>query len=304
MDHFLSLKYFSLAKIRSLLNLTQKIKKKPSAYRRALKDKYVGLIFEKPSLRTKTAFCIGAAQLGATAVYYSPVEIKLDEREKICDVSRTLSRFLDGVVLRTFLHRKISEFIRFSSIPVINGLSDLVHPSQAVADVFTISQCKGKIENLKVAYIGDGNNVCHSLMYALSILGGNLFIAAPKNYFPHSEILEEANSLARISKARITLTESAAEAAKNADVLYTDVWASMGKEKEVALRKEQFKDFQVNDELLSLAKKDCIVMHCLPAHRGEEITDSVIDGKNSVVFLQAENRLHTAKALLFSLLRR
>jgi ornithine carbamoyltransferase len=300
---FISLKYLSKKEILKLIALTYSIKKTPSRYRNTLKNKSIALLFEKPSLRTKTAFYLGALQVGAEPIYYAPQEVMLGKREKICDVSRTLSKFIDAVVLRTFSHSQILEFTKFSSVPVINGLSDLLHPSQVLADIFTIYELKKDLKKIKVAFIGDGNNVCHSLIYAFSILGGNLHIATPKEYFPSEEILKEAKIFSSKSKANIVVSESVKEIVKNADVLYTDVWTSMGKEKESKTRRKVFKNFQINDKILKLAKKDCIVMHCLPAHRGEEITDSVIDGRNSVVFLQAENRLHSAKAILVYLLR-
>jgi ornithine carbamoyltransferase len=303
LKNFISLKDFSKEEIIKLVSLIGRLKESPSKYRNVLKNKSIALLFEKPSLRTKTAFYLGALQLGAQPIYYSPQEVMLGKREKVSDVARTLSRFLDAVVLRTFSHNTILEFAKYSIIPIINGLSDLLHPSQVLADLFTIWELKKDLKKIKVVFIGDGNNVCHSLIYAFSILGGNLYIATPKKYSPSSEVLKEAKVFSSKSKAKIIISNSVKEVAKDADVLYTDVWTSMGKEKEKNIRKKIFKNFQINDKILKLAKKDCIVMHCLPAHRGEEITDSVIDGKNSVVFLQAENRLHSAKAVLVYLLK-
>ena len=296
--HFISLKYFSKEQILKLIELSFDIKKNPQKYREALKDKTIGLIFEKPSLRTKTAFYVGALELGADTIYYGPEEIQLGKREKISDVARTLSKFLNAVVIRTFAHSNLLEFVQYSSIPVINGLDDFLHPSQALADVMTILELKGRIDNLKISYIGDGDNVCHSLIYAFSILGASFYVACPKKYMPSKEVLEEADKICKISLGKIVITDSVIDVALGADVLYTDVWVSMGKEKEKNKRKKIFRNFQINDKLLRAANKDCIVMHCLPAHRGEEITDSVIDGKASVVFTQAQNRLYTAKAIL------
>jgi ornithine carbamoyltransferase len=298
MSHFISLKYLSSKKILELVELAEQIKKNPFEFDQALKGKYVGLLFEKPSLRTKTAFYIGALQLGGQAIYYTPQEVDLGKREQVCDASRTISSYLDIVVLRTFSHDTILEFAKFSAIPVINGLSDLLHPSQILADILTIRELKGDIKSHKVAYIGDGNNVCSSLIYCFSILGGNLSLAIPKEYFPPADILEEIKSYSNISGAKINITSSAEEASSGADVLYTDVWTSMGSESDRDKRKKAFKNFQINDTILGLANKGAIVMHCLPAHRGEEITDSVIEGESSVVFLQAGNRLHAAKAIL------
>lgn len=298
MKHFISLKNFSQKELKSLLDLSAKIKANPANFKNILKDKCIGLLFEKPSLRTKTVFYIGALELGADTIYYTPAEVDLGEREKVSDVAKTLSLYLDAVVLRTFSHHDILEFAEFSSIPVINGLSDFSHPSQVLADILTIEELKGRIGKIKVAYIGDGNNVCNSLLYAFSILGGNLTIASPEVYLPPEDVLELAKSYSEQSGAKITLTNSPKEAAKSADVLYTDSWISMGKEKEAKIRKKVFKSFQINDKILQQADKNCIVMHCLPAHRGQEITDSVMDGKNSAIFLQAANRYHAAKAIL------
>jgi len=298
LKHFLSLRDFSKEEINKLIDLALDIKANPSKYSQVLAGKCVGLFFEKPSLRTKAAFYIGALQLGGQAIYYSPDEVQLGLREKIADVARTASRFMDAAVLRTFSHEKVLEFAQFSTTPVINALSDLLHPSQTLGDLITMKELKGGIENLKVAYIGDANNVCNSLMDAFSILGGILYIAAPKGYQPEKKMLDKTKSYCAKSGAQIIIASSVNEAAKMSDVLYTDVWVSMGQEKEKAKKKKVFKNFQINDKLLKLAKKDCLVMHCLPAHRGEEITDSVMESKNSVVFLQAENRLHAAKAIL------
>jgi len=304
MSHLISLKYFSAKEVGEIVDLAGKIKNSPAQYQDSLKGKNIGLLFEKPSLRTKAAFCVGALQLGAGAVYFSPEEVKLGRREKICDAARTISEFFDLVVLRTFSHETVLEFAKFSSVPIVNGLSDLFHPSQVLADILTIYESKGKLDKLKVAYIGDSNNVCNSLINAFSILGGKLHIASPKGYSPAKKILKEAQAFASKSSAKINLAASVEQAAKDADVLYTDVWASMGMEKEKDKRKKVFKNYQINDKILKLAKKDCIVMHCLPAYRGQEITDSVIDGKNSVVFTQAQNRLHTAKAILNYILKK
>jgi len=298
LKHFLSLRSFSREQINELVDLGLDIKANPAKYSQVLSGKCVGLFFEKPSLRTKAAFYIGALQLGGQAIYYSPDEVQLGLREKISDVARTASQFMDAAVLRTFSHEKLVEFAQFSTIPVINALSDLLHPSQILGDLITMKELRGGIEDLKVTYIGDANNVCNSLMDAFCILGGILHIAAPKGYQPEKKMLERMKSHCAKSGAKIIIGTSVEEAAKMSDVLYTDVWVSMGQEKEKAKRKKTFKKFQINDKLLKLAKKDCLVMHCLPAHRGEEITDSVMESKNSVVFLQAENRLYAAKAIL------
>lgn len=296
--HFLTLRDFSKEEINELVDLALDIKVNPAKYNQVLSGKCVGLFFEKPSLRTKAAFYIGALQLGGQAIYYSPDEVQLGLREKIADVARTASQFMDVAVLRTFSHEKVIEFAQFSAMPVINALSDLLHPSQILGDLVTMKELRGGIGDLKVTYVGDANNVCNSLMDAFCILGGVLYIASPKGYQPDKKMLDKTKSYCEKSGAKIIITTSVEEAAEMSDVLYTDVWVSMGQEKERAKRKKIFKNFQINDKLLKLAKKDCLVMHCLPAHRGEEITDSVMESKNSVVFLQAENRLYAAKAIL------
>lgn len=300
MKHFLSLekKYFSAEQARRLLSVSLEIKENPDLYRSALKNKYVGLIFEKPSLRTKSSFYVGTLQLGADPVYYAPGEIQLGSREKAGDVAQALSRFVNAVVMRTFSHDSMVEFANAASLPVINGLSDLLHPSQVLGDLVTITQAKGDIRKVKLAYIGDGNNVCNSLLLVFGLLGGSISVASPANYGPAEDILREAKKAARDSGAQIQVTTSALKAVADADVLYTDVWTSMGQEDEREKRKKIFKNYQINSHLLKAAKPDAIVMHCLPAHRGEEITDEVMDSSQSVVFTQAEDRLHSAKAIL------
>jgi len=304
MKHFLSLQELNKPQIIRLINLALSIKAKPALYQSLLKGKYVGLLFQKPSLRTKTSFYLGALKLGAGAIYYSPQEISMGTREKIADAARTTSKYLDCVVLRTYKHADVVEFARVSEIPVVNGLSDLLHPSQVLGDLVTINELRGRdLRNTKVSFIGDGNNVCHSLMYAFSLLGGNLSIASPKGYEPKEKIVKAVKAIARKQEARINVSYDPARVAKGADIIYTDVWTSMGKEKEAAKRKKAFKKFQINDKILGLAKDGCSVMHCLPAHRGEEITDSVMDGTHSVVFEQARNRLYSAQAILVYVLK-
>tara|TARA_B100000315_G_C14593773_1_gene597483 strand:- start:3781 stop:4698 length:918 start_codon:yes stop_codon:yes gene_type:complete len=302
MNNFISLQFFSSQQLQDILSLAKAIKAEPLKYSQSLEGKYIGLLFEKPSLRTKTAFYIGALGLGAQAIYYTSQEIKLGQREKVSDAARTLASYLDAVVLRTFSHDVLLEFTQFSSIPVVNALSNLLHPSQALADILTISELKPDIKKLKIVYLGDGNNVCHSLIYCLSILGCHLTISTPDDFKPSAEVLERAGGFNRVSGGSISVCPDPVLAAKDADVLYTDVWTSMGDEDKREERKKAFKNFQINDKIVSQAKEDSIVMHCLPAHRAEEITDSVIDGKHSVVFHQAENRLHSAKAILYHLL--
>lgn len=296
--NFISLKNFNKRQLLDLVNLAQEIKGHPQDFKNTFVGKSVGLLFQKPSLRTKTAFYIGAQELGANSIYYDPQEVQLGQREETRDVARTLSQYLEMVVLRTFSHQDVLEFAKFSTIPTINGLTDLYHPSQVIADLLTIIELKKTLENVKVAYIGDTNNVCNSLINAFSILGGNLHLATPGHSYLKQETIERLKADFVKNGGSFAITDSPQEAATKADVLYTDVWFSMGKEKEAKQREKIFKNFQINDKILQKAKADSIVMHCLPAHRGQEISNSVFEGDNSVVFLQAANRLHAAKAIL------
>ncbi|MBN2120422.1 MAG: ornithine carbamoyltransferase [Candidatus Omnitrophica bacterium] len=298
MKHFISLKEFKDKDIYAIFNLTQKIKNNPSKFSKVLSGKHIGLLFEKPSLRTKVSFQVGINQLGGMALYLSGREVQLGERETVADIARTLSGYLDGMILRTFSHNTLLEFAKNSQIPVVNGLTDLLHPAQALSDLYTIYERKKNLKKLKVAFIGDGNNVCNSIMIGACILGMNLVVATPPGYEPNKNITKEVLGLAEKTKAVICFTNNPRQAAEDSDVLYTDVWVSMGKEKEQDARKKAFRRFQINSQILKLADKGCLVLHCLPAHRGEEITDEVIDGKNSIVFKQAENRLYVQKAIL------
>ncbi len=259
------------------------------------KGQTLALLFEKASLRTRVTFEAGMTQLGGSAIN---IEGPLGIRESIADVARNLDRWLDGIMARVFAHDTLITLANNAAIPVINGLSDIEHPCQALADFQTLLEQKGKLEGLKLAYIGDGNNVAHSLMLTAAKMGVHFTIGCPEKYAPNSSIWQEALSCAKITGAKITMTESCMDAAVDADAIYTDVWTSMGQENEIKERAHAFADFQVNAQLLSVAKPDALIMHCLPAHRGEEITSEVLDGPQSVVFEQAENRLHAQKALL------
>ncbi len=289
-----------VSEVEKILSYAKKLKKKP--LQSILKGKSLALIFEKPSTRTRVSFEVGMYELGGKTVHLSPRAVQLGVRESISDVARTLSCYVDGVMLRTFAHKNLLEFAHYSEVPVINGLSDLLHPCQALGDIFTIIEKKKNLKGLKFAYIGDGNNVCHSLMFAAAKLGINMTVATPVAYAPKPEIVKLALKDAKKTGSKIEIINDPMGAARNADVIYTDVWASMGQEKEAQTRKKDFVGFQVNSKLMALAKKDVVVMHCLPAHRGEEITNEVLDGKHSVVFDQAENRLHVQKAILALLL--
>jgi len=288
--------------IEDIFALTEKLKKDKAKFSRALAGKTLALVFQKPSNRTRVSFEVGMYQLGGYSIYLGSEEINLGVRESIKDVAKTLSRYVDGIVLRTFEHKNILELAKFATVPVINGLSDLSHPCQALADVYTVREKLKNIKGITFAYVGDGNNVCNSLLYACASVGMNMNVATPKGYEPDNKVLKEAKVIAKKNKVSINLFVQPQEAAKGAGVIYTDVWASMGQEKEAALRKKIFKAFQINSKLVKLAKKGVLVMHCLPAHRGDEITDEVIDSSNSVVFDQAENRMHVQKAILIKLL--
>lgn len=292
--------------ILNILNLAGelKAKQKSGQPQKILAGKTLAMIFEKPSTRTLVSFQVGMWQLGGHALNLSPDYIQAKVRESIADVARTLSRYVDGIMIRTFSHDNVLEFAKYATVPVINGLSDHSHPCQALSDVFTIIEKKGKenLKKLKLAYVGDGNNVCHSLMAVASKMGLNLVVASPEGYEPNEEVTKKSFEEARSSGAQIEIMNDPVSAASGADVIYTDVWASMGQEGEKEKRKAAFKGFQVNSKLVKLAKPDVIVMHCLPAHRGEEITEEVIEGPSSVVFDQAENRLHVQKAILAMLI--
>ena len=262
-------------------------------------DKSIGLIFDKASTRTRVSFEVAMHQLGGHAIFISHRDSQIGRGESIKDSARVLSRYVDGIVIRTFSHKIVEEFAKYSTVPIINGLTDLHHPCQVLTDVFTVIEKKGSYKGLKIAWIGDGNNMANSWIEAAARLGLDLVLACPEGYWPDKNILDRARKEA---KSKIEIVKEPKEAAKGADVLNTDVWASMGQEEEEEKRKKAFKGYQINSEVLKLAKKDAIVMHCLPAHREEEITDDVIEGPNSIVFDQAENRLHVQKVILEKLL--
>ena len=263
-----------------------------------LKGKTLAMIFEKPSTRTRVSFEAGMWQLGGYALYLSAVDLQLGRGETIADTARTLSRYVNGIMARVFTHETILDLVKYATVPVINGLSDFAHPCQALADLFTIYEKKGNLFGLKLAYIGDGNNVAHSLIYGCSKLGIDIALACPKGYEPDPKVVSEGREEASKKGKVVTVTNDPGEAVHGVDVIYTDVWASMGKENERSERIKRFKPYQVNAELVKEAKQNYLFMHCLPAHRGEEVTDEVADSQNSVIFDQAENRLHTQKALM------
>ena len=284
---------------RLALDLKQKTKK--GRKHPLLKGQTLAMVFQKPSARTRVSFEVGMFQLGGHALYLTPADIGLGKRESVADVARVLSRYNDGIMARVFGHDIIEELARFASVPVINGLSDLVHPCQIMGDMLTILEHRGNFNELKISYIGDGNNVANSWINMASRIPMQLDLAVPKGYDPDQSILAKARETG-ISEIRILRDPK--EAVKDADVIYTDVWASMGQEKEAAKRKKVFKSYQVNEALVANAKPNVKVMHCLPAHRGDEITDGVMDGPHSIVFDEAENRLHIQKAILVRLMGR
>ncbi len=285
-----------------IFDLASRIKRRPAEYSSVLHGKTLAMIFEKPSLRTRVSFEAGMTQLGGHAISLGPSDISMGVRESVADVARTLSGMVDGIMARTFSHQAIIDLGRHATVPVINGLSDHLHPCQALADFLTIREVLGRVEGIRLAYVGDGNNVAHSLMYAGARLGAHVRIAAPAGYDPDPEVVRLATEDARGSGATIETGRDIHEAVRGAHVVYTDTWASMGQESEHEARVRVFRSYQVSAGLMAEADPDAIFMHCLPAHRGEEVTDEVIDSRASVVFRQAANRLHVQKAILVRLL--
>jgi ornithine carbamoyltransferase len=297
---FLSISDLSTDDIHSLIS--DAIDMKDKGWSSLLERKTLALLFEKPSLRHRVSFEVAMRQLGGEVIYLSPAEVGLGQRESAPDVARVISRYVDCIAARTFSHLTLIALASYSGVPVINGLSDLEHPCQALADLLTIYEKKGELEGLTIAFIGDGNNVAHSLLLASSLTGINFRIASPASYTVHEKILKQAQEYATDSGAKILLTEEPQEAVSSADIVYTDVWTSMGQEAEVKERYRAFRNYRVDNKLLSLAKEDAIFMHDLPAHRGEEVTDEVMDGPKSVVFDQSENKMYLLKALLVHML--
>ncbi len=299
---FLSVRDLSVYEFGKMLDLADEVKKRPDKYRKALKNRILAMIFQKPSLRTRMTFEAGMLRLGGEAIYLAPSDIQMGSREGAYDIGRNLERWVDGIMIRTFGHQIAVDLAASCRIPVINALTDLSHPCQAMADFQTLREHKGALSSLKLAYVGDGNNVCHSLMLAAARGGTKMAVATPPGYEPKAEVVRAAREDGRDTGFALTVTSSAEEAVGGADAVYTDVWASMGQESEKEARARIFAPYQVNAKLMSHAKKDALFMHCLPAHRGEEVTDEVIDSRNSVVYDEAENRLHAQKAILISLM--
>jgi len=300
---FLSIRDFSPSEIQYLLILSRQVKADPTAYSGALRRQTLAMIFEKPSLRTRVTFDVGIQQLGGFSIYLSPAEINLGKRESVYDVAKNLERMVQGIMIRTFSHVVVEQMARFASIPVINGLTDFSHPCQAMADYLTIWEAKHNLEGLKIAFIGDGYNVARSLMFGGAQLGADVWVATPPGYELDPESVRWARERGAETGGTCTVTNDPEEAASGADVIYTDVWASMGEEAEAAKRNHIFHPYQVDATLFHRAKRDAIFLHCLPAHRGEEVTNDVIDSPRSLVYQQAENRLHAQKAIMLELMK-
>ena len=296
----LSIHDLSTSEVYEILELSRELKhkQKQGIEHHILKGKTLGMIFQKSSTRTRVSFEVGMWQLGGSALFLSSNDLQIGRGEPVRDTARVMARYVDGIMIRTFSHAEVEELAHYADIPIINGLTDLLHPCQALADIFTVLEHKRNLEGLKMAYIGDGNNMANALMHVCAKVGMHISVATPAGYEPDKRMVAQAQADATLSGSRIALTNDPLEAAEGADVLYTDVWASMGQEAEQMARRRVFADFQINNETLAVADKNAIVMHCLPAHRGEEITNEVMEGPQSVVFDEAENRLHVQKAIM------
>lgn len=300
MQHLISLNDLSKEEIYKIFDLSQKLKRqqKEGVEHHLLKGKTLGMIFSKSSTRTRVSFEAGMYQLGGYALFLNSSDIQLGRGETIYDTAQVLSRYVDGIMIRTFSHEDVVSLATYGSVPVINGLTDLMHPCQILADLFTIYELKGFLEGLKLAYVGDGNNVAHSLLHGCAKVGMDISVAFPIGYECNEAIVKEAQEAAKISGSQVFLTNNPVEAVVNADVIYTDTWVSMGQESEKEKRLSIFMPYQVNKQLFSYAKEDAVFLHCLPAYRGYEVTEEIIDGPQSLVFEEAENRLHVQKAIM------
>lgn len=301
---FISMDDLSVDELKEVLDFAVELKRRMKGGDRPalLQGKVLAMLFEKPSLRTRVTFEVGMLQLGGHAIYLGPSDVQMGSRESVPDVARNLERWVDGIMARTFAHRTVEELAEHAGVPVINGLSDLEHPCQTLADLLTIRERVGEVKGARVAWVGDGNNVCHSLLLGAAKLGIRMSAATPAAYAPDAKIVARAQEIARQTGGSIAVGTDPQEAVRDAKVINTDVWVSMGQESERATKLKAFAGFQVNADLVRRASRDVVVLHCLPAHRGEEITDDVLDGPHSAAFDQAENRLHAQKALLAKLL--
>ncbi len=304
MKHLINLNDVTYEEIQGLFTLAGKLKKqlKSGVEHHLLKGKTLGMIFSKSSTRTRVSFEVGMYQLGGYPMFLSSSDIQLGRGETIHDTAQVLSHYINGIMIRTFKHSDVEDLARFGSIPVINGLTDLMHPCQILADLFTVYEKKGKLEGMKLAYIGDGNNVANSLLHGCAKTGVDIYVATPEGYGCDGTIIEQAKHAAKKSGSKVVITVDPEEAAKDADVIYTDTWVSMGQEDEKEMRVKIFMPYQVNETLFSKAKEDAMFLHCLPAYRGLEVTEAIIDGPNSNVFEEAENRLHVQKAIMATLM--
>ena len=296
----ISIADLTLEEIYEIFDVSKSLKEKKytGEPHRLLDGKALGMIFTKRSTRTRVSFEVGIYQLGGIGLYFGPNDLQLGTSESISDTAQVLARYLDGIMIRTFAHKDVTDLAKFANIPVINGLTDLLHPCQVLTDLFTALEKKRKLQGLKLAYIGDGNNMAHSLLNGCSKVGMNIAIASPSGYKPDKEIVENAKKFAKYMGSKVEITDDPVAAVKNADIVYTDVWASMGQEVEAAERRKKFMKYQVNPKLVRNAKDDYLFMHCLPAHRGDEVVNEVADSPNSVIFDEAENRLHVQKAIM------
>lgn len=296
----LTIHELTLEEVWQIFELSKSLKEKrlTGEPHRMLEGKKLGMIFSKPSTRTRVSFEVGIYELGGTGLYFNQNDLQLKKSENISDTAKVLSRYLDGIMIRTFDHQDVVDLAKYGSIPIINGLTDLHHPCQVLADLFTILEKKRTLQGLKLAYIGDGNNMAHSLLHGCAKVGMNISIASPSGYKPLDFVVAESEKDAKYMGCKIEILDDPITAVKDADIVYTDVWASMGQEKEAQERKSKFMKYQINPKLVKHAKDDYLFMHCLPAHRGDEVVDEVIDSANSVVFDEAENRLHVQKAVM------
>jgi ornithine carbamoyltransferase len=301
---FIEIHDYSADEVRELFEIARDMKRQPQNFRRALEGQTLAMIFEKSSTRTRVSFEVGMYQLGGHALFLSARDIQLGRGEPIVDTARVLSRYVDGIMARTYAHKTVTDLAEFATVPVINGLTDLSHPCQVMADYFTAWEKFGDLEGRKLAYIGDGNNMAHSLMFGAPKVGMHVAVATPAGYAPDPMVVGMAQADADAAGTKVVVTTSIEEAVRDADVIETDVWASMGQEDEAEKRRRDFEGWQVSKRVMSLAKKDAVFMHCLPAHRGEEVAAEVIDSPQSVIFDEAENRLHVQKAILYALMNK
>ena len=300
---FIEIHDYSADEVRQIFDIARDMKANPDKYRDALKGKTLAMIFEKSSTRTRVSFEVGMFQMGGHALFLSSRDIQIGRGEPIYDSAKVLSRYVDGIMARTFAHKTVTELAEYASVPVINGLTDLSHPMQAMTDYFTAWEHLGDLKGRKLAYIGDGNNMAHSLMFGASKVGMNIAVATPPAYAPDPMVIAQSQADADHAGTKVIITNSIDEAVRDADVVETDVWASMGQEAETEKRRRDFDRWQVDSRVMSLAKKDAIFMHCLPAHRGEEVAAEVIDSPQSVIYDEAENRLHVQKAIMYVLMK-